>query len=79
MKCPVCGGKSIGKVGNDQYYCWDCCLEYKMSQDGIQIFELEEDGSLVTINAQRLVNKTCRIGGTGFDGKGNQEKIFRFF
>ncbi|MCL0028361.1 hypothetical protein M1N67_03755 [Peptococcaceae bacterium] len=51
MKCPVCGGKSIGKVGNDQYYCWDCCLEYKMSQDGIQIFELEEDGSLVTINA----------------------------
>jgi len=51
MNCPVCGGKSIGKVGNDQYYCWDCCLEYKTSQDGIKIFEVEEDGTLIAIDA----------------------------
>lgn len=50
MNCPVCGGKATGKVGIDQYYCWDCCVEYRMNKEGVDVFEVAEDGSLVSFD-----------------------------
>lgn len=50
MYCPVCGGRASGKVGVDQYYCWDCCMEYRLNKEGIQIYEIAEDGSLVSFD-----------------------------
>ena len=49
-KCPVCGHTAIGKVGADQFYCWDCCIEF--SNDGITttIYNVELDGSLSLID-----------------------------
>lgn len=44
MRCPLCGGKSVGRVGVDQYYCWDCCVEYDAAN---RVFAIAEDGSLV--------------------------------
>lgn len=52
MTCPVCGGKATGKVGIDQFYCWDCCVEYRISKEGVQIYEVAEDGSLVAFDPQ---------------------------
>jgi len=52
LKCPVCGGKATGKVGIDQYYCWDCCVEYRLNREGVQIYEVAEDGSLVALDPQ---------------------------
>lgn len=49
MNCPVCGSRSTGKVGVDQYYCWDCCVEYKQdSNRGMEIYTVDEDGTLVS-------------------------------
>jgi len=50
MNCPVCGGRATGKVGADQYYCWDCCVEYRINREGVQIYELGEDGSLAAFD-----------------------------
>lgn len=50
LNCPVCGGKAIGKVGVDQYYCWDCCVEYRIDKEGVRIYEVAEDGSLVALD-----------------------------
>lgn len=50
MHCPVCNGKSTGKVGAEQYYCWDCCVEYRRSKEGVDIFQVDEDGSLVAFD-----------------------------
>lgn len=47
MNCPVCGGKAVGRVGQDQYYCWDCFLEYRQHGETTKIFSVAEDGSLV--------------------------------
>ncbi|MFZ5898069.1 MAG: hypothetical protein ACOYU7_02620 [Bacillota bacterium] len=47
MQCPICGGRATGKVGADQYFCWDCCLEYRINKEGVQVFEMTEDGTLV--------------------------------
>jgi hypothetical protein len=50
VNCPVCGGKATGKVGADQFYCWDCCVEYRINKEGVQVFEVDEDGSLVAFD-----------------------------
>ena len=47
MNCPVCSGRAIGKVGVEQFYCWDCCVEFTNQTDKVVIYDLEEDGSLV--------------------------------
>lgn len=50
MNCPICGGKATGKVGIEQFYCWDCYIEYRIGKDGVQIYEVAEDGSLVALD-----------------------------
>ncbi|HZK84634.1 MAG TPA: hypothetical protein VFC58_08165 [Desulfosporosinus sp.] len=47
MNCPVCNGRAIGKVGVEQFYCWDCCVEFATQTDKVVIYDLAEDGSLV--------------------------------
>ena len=47
MKCPICAGKSVGRVGVEQFYCWNCYLEYQIQGENIRVFSVAEDGSLV--------------------------------
>ncbi|MBC2721783.1 hypothetical protein [Desulfosporosinus sp.] len=47
MNCPVCNGRAIGRVGVEQFYCWDCCVEFATQTDKVVIYDLAEDGSLV--------------------------------
>lgn len=50
MQCPVCHGRNTGKVGTNQYYCWQCLLEFSFSPQHVpQVFYIEEDGSLVPL------------------------------
>lgn len=49
MKCPVCRGLQVGRVANDQYYCWNCFLEFNFNAGKVNLFEVAEDGSLVAI------------------------------
>ncbi|MFC7060728.1 hypothetical protein [Halobacillus seohaensis] len=50
MKCPNCDGKILGRIGNDQYYCWTCCLELSVEKGKINVHQIEEDGSLSSLN-----------------------------
>ena len=50
MSCPLCGGRAIGKIGVEQFYCWDCCVEYDSSQ---HVFEIAEDGSLQAVSGSQ--------------------------
>lgn len=52
MNCPVCGSKTTGKVGVDQYFCWDCCVEYKKHKDDVSVYEVDEDGTLSAYGVQ---------------------------
>jgi hypothetical protein len=46
VTCPVCGRKSIGKVGIEQYYCWDCCVEFVNKGQDVTVFNIADDGTL---------------------------------
>lgn len=51
MRCPLCRSADTGKVGNNQYYCWQCLMEFKASsQQTGKMYFVEEDGSLVPVS-----------------------------
>ena len=45
--CPKCGSKSVGRIGQNQYYCWDCNIEFIQTDRGVRMFRVEPDGTLV--------------------------------
>lgn len=46
-KCPRCSGRTVGRVGVNQFYCGECCIEFFISVRGTAIYEIADDGSLV--------------------------------
>lgn len=50
MNCPVCGGVQVGKVGSDQYYCWNCFVEFNTRKGRVNLYEVAEDGTLVAMD-----------------------------
>ncbi len=41
--CPVCGGVRVGKLNGEQFFCWDCLLEFNRRRE---VFSVQEDGAL---------------------------------
>ncbi len=48
--CPNCKCKDIGKIGVNQYYCWGCFIELTLSKDKISTHQVEEDGTLSSLD-----------------------------
>lgn len=49
MRCPACKGLQVGRIGSDQFYCWNCFIEFAVKKDRVNMYEVAEDGSLVSI------------------------------
>ena len=49
LRCPMCNSRALGKVGMEQYYCWDCCIEFARAADKTLLYEVLDDGSLMAI------------------------------
>ncbi|SDK52185.1 hypothetical protein [Sediminibacillus albus] len=50
MHCPNCKGRNIGKIGNQQYYCWNCFIELSLLGEVMDLHQVEPDGSLSSLN-----------------------------
>ncbi len=48
-RCPQCNSRDIGKIGNNQFYCWNCYMEFALVGDEVKIYHVDEDGSLVSV------------------------------
>jgi hypothetical protein len=62
--CPLCGDRAVGKVGADQYFCWDCCVEFMLRGQNLTIYNVGLDGSLTVYGApgQDAVNLQMQEG-----------------
>jgi len=49
MNCPSCGAREVGILSVGQYYCWQCCVEFTVGEAGVEVFEVDEDGGLVSL------------------------------
>lgn len=50
FSCPNCHSKDIGKIGINQYYCWNCFIELSIANGMIYTHQVEEDGSLSSLD-----------------------------
>ncbi|GAA0483154.1 hypothetical protein GCM10008986_05180 [Salinibacillus aidingensis] len=50
MNCPNCQGQNLGKIGHNQFYCWNCFIELSLDNDRIKVHEVEEDGTLSSLD-----------------------------
>jgi hypothetical protein len=44
MNCPKCKSRSTGRIGQGQYYCWDCSIEFESTDQGVRMYRLEPNG-----------------------------------
>ncbi|REE80992.1 hypothetical protein A8990_12038 [Paenibacillus taihuensis] len=50
MKCLNCNSNDIGKIGKQQYYCWNCCIEFTINGEKLDLFQVEKDGTVSSLN-----------------------------
>ncbi|MEN2765896.1 hypothetical protein [Ornithinibacillus xuwenensis] len=50
MRCPNCSSKDIGKIGSQQFYCWNCFVELSVTGNELTVHQVESDGSLSSLN-----------------------------
>lgn len=63
MRCPNCNCRDIGKIGTNQFYCWECFVEFNVVGDDVKLFQVEEDGSLSVFNGLvEMGNEMQQIG-----------------
>jgi len=57
MRCPLCNKLEYGQVGNGQYYCWNCCLEFHGQPGNWRFFSLDEEGGLVEMASELAADR----------------------
>lgn len=50
LRCPNCNSKDIGKIGSHQFYCWGCFIELTVNGDKMNVYQVEEDGTLSSLD-----------------------------
>ncbi|MBX5476059.1 MAG: hypothetical protein IRZ18_02925 [Clostridia bacterium] len=50
MDCPQCGGRRTGRIAAEQFFCWDCCVEFGWHGDELAVYSVDEEGELVPIH-----------------------------
>ena len=48
--CPNCGSRAVGKVGQERFFCSDCCIEFVNRKRNTLQYLVTDDGSLVSVN-----------------------------
>jgi len=49
VRCPVCGQNLVGKVGTNQFFCWNCFVEFHRLRDSYRVFAIDQDGVLKAV------------------------------
>jgi len=34
----------------EQYYCWECCIEFSLAKQTVTLYEVQVDGSLASMS-----------------------------
>ena len=61
MICPVCWSNNTGKVGNDEYYCANCLLEFSKSGKKTRYYYIDEEGSSVLLKNKTVAKKMAAM------------------
>ncbi|MGI6642502.1 MAG: hypothetical protein ACOX3V_00565 [Bacillota bacterium] len=62
MVCPKCRSRAVGRIGQNQYYCWDCNIEFVPTRDGFRMYRLEPDGTVLLDSLEEAVIQPDALG-----------------
>ena len=62
MRCPSCGSRVTGALALDHFYCWKFCVEFSVGDNSIDIYRVEEDGTLVSLRQVAAPQDVDRAG-----------------
>lgn len=46
LRCPVCQSREVGIIGDDQYFCWNCQVEFNKAAE---VYSITEEGNLTQV------------------------------
>jgi len=46
MRCPVCGQKLVGRLGTNQFFCWNCFVEFHRFRESFRVYAIDQEGGL---------------------------------
>ncbi len=44
--CPICGGRTVGRIGRERYYCGECCHEWIEGKETLKVYRILSDGTV---------------------------------
>lgn len=54
VACPECGSTRVGRIGVNQFYCGDCCLELQVRRTHVELYAVDEEGNLRLVGRRPL-------------------------
>lgn len=48
--CVQCQSRAVRYIGKDQYFCSDCCTEFKVWENKTTVYSISTDGGLKKIS-----------------------------
>lgn len=61
MFCPLCNQKFVGKIGNNQFYCRECFVEFHIKNNEVELYEICDDGSLLPYEDQYKLKNSSNV------------------
>ena len=49
-QCIQCRSRAVRIIGKDQYFCADCCTEFKVCGNKVTVYTISTDGGLMKIS-----------------------------
>ena len=44
QRCVQCQGRRVGVIGNQRYFCLECCIEFTVNEKGTIVYSIGADG-----------------------------------
>lgn len=73
----MCGSRILGRIGLEQYYCWDCCAQFNYTGSHLRAYEIADDGTLVP-QSSALDPQETPAGPVGVLGTARREEVSRW-
>ncbi|MDI3270176.1 MAG: hypothetical protein QJR00_05675 [Bacillota bacterium] len=49
MECPICGTRDVGRVGQQGFFCRECCVEFTWKKGQLVLYRPDEEGELIPV------------------------------
>lgn len=64
MRCPECRSRQVGLLSATQFYCWECCVEFAVTDGRVEVYAVELDGTLIAREAAGGMVETALASGS---------------